>query len=1294
MAGAKRRWTLLLAVTVLLAGTVLNAIAQTALAQQASSGSLTAKLTDLHSTPIDGATVVVRNRATSAEMRATTVKNGTYLFPALEAGEYTIEAESPERGRGRLEGIVIAAGHEARVQAAMQFELPAPRHIQITFHEIPAETPLLTAKMTDEPMRLLPSRMRLIPGFGWKEIPAETALVSTEIALEIPRLLTPPMRLIPGFGWLEIPSETPLVKAEFALKRLRTLAGMYAQDVTRPKTAAAPLPGSPMNSDAPGDMGMKRGTTMEAQGTTPLHPNAARTNAQSGDPVAAAVTSTLTAAELQSLPINGRRWEEFVLDTSAAVSPAGSTQSSMRGASQQPVETSVDGASTSMAFGTTGSRSGSQASAAQSGNGQEEMSQSWNGGRGFAVSESAIREVQTAAGNVEARSMRSAGGRVNVETQGGDNELHGQGFLFDRQNTWGARNPFTQWVQNTGTTAAPVFTSVPYTPPDHEMNWGIGMGSRIRRNKLFWFAALDNSHRNDAGVATVKNAAQFFNTLEPTSQQILYLSARLGETQNQAYNDYLGIATTGYTAAGLEQLANLLGPAQRTSAQWTGFARLDWQAAERHRFTLEGIGANWDSPGGGYTRVSETVGNHSFGSSQASEQWLLARWEAWATPNLLYVTQASAGRDILSMHAETPSAFEQTLNKNIWGQIPQIVVNSSYGFTIGNPARFGQGSYPDERLFHAQEMVDWTRNSLLVKAGFEMSHNADTTGMLRNQTGTYSYSSTANFISDALAFEKYGFSGALDASNPHNCNQAGTALGNLPCYSYYSQAMGPTGWHVSTNDWASYATAQWQPNKRMVASLGLRWEREQMPPPIPTLANSDLPLTEKLPSLGNNWGPRFSLAVGGGKRHQPVLRMGYGMYYDRIHNATLETAMTHTGSANGDLNFFMRPTDDLPNHPGGAPPFPYVFAGKPLSIVKPGAVEFAPNFRNSEIHQAVVAVSESLPGHVQVSASAQLSLGRRLPIAMDTNFDPSVNPGTITYAVVDATGKGPIKTAQITVPFYATWPTASDTAGRANTSYQQITEIMSRANSTYEAATLNLNRYGNRGLSLYAHYTYSHAMDWNPNESTLVTGSDVLDPADFSQEYGTSNLDMRHSASATVIYRAPWKLHGHAKLFGNGWMLSGVGHFRSGLPYTMRTTGSLAERYTSSATIVGLGPGMNGSGGDNRVYGVGRNTYRYPSAWKADMRLSKRFDLGQMRQLDLLAESFNLFNHQNVTSIETTGYYIEAGGTSGSFPSLHYLTQGTTGTAATTPSFGQPRNVNATNFYRERQIQLGLRMRF
>jgi hypothetical protein len=303
------------------------------------------------------------------------------------------------------------------------------------------------------------------------------------------------------------------------------------------------------------------------------------------------------------------------------------------------------------------------------------------------------------------------------------------------------------------------------------------------------------------------------------------------------------------------------------------------------------------------------------------------------------------------------------------------------------------------------------------------------------------------------------------------------------------------------------------------------------------------------------------------------------------------------------------------------------------------------------------------------------------------------------------------------VPFYATWPSrtsSTGTAARLNPDYQQISEIMSRANSTYEALMVRIAREGRRGLSLHAHYTYAHAMDWNPNNTTLVAGSDVLDPANFSQEYGTSNLDVRHSAAVLAIFDAPWKLRGSAGRIGNGWMLSGIGQFRSGVPYTMRTSGSLPEEFTTTgATIVGLGPGMNGSGGDNRVYGlgnngiaynIGRNTFRYPNAWKADMRLGKKFDLGETRQLELLVESFNLFNHQNVTELETTGYSIESGGT-GSLPTLCYLTINTNGYASCgtttisgkgTPiaAFGQSLNVNATNFYRERQIQIGLRMRF
>jgi hypothetical protein len=823
----------------------------------------------------------------------------------------------------------------------------------------------------------------------------------------------------------------------------------------------------------------------------------------------------------------------------------------------------------------------------------------------------------------------------------------------------------------------------------------VGVGSRIRRRKLFWFAAYDGSLRNDPGVASVRHPDSFF--AQPTNDEMQVLSARLGLSSVNPVAEGLA-AYSGL----LESLSGLLGPTTRTAKQWVGFGRIDWQAAERHRFTLEGTGARWNSPGGGLTRVAEPYGSHSFGTSRASEVWLLGRWEAFVTPNLLAVTQGSVGRHILAAGADTPSAFEQTLNVNVWRQLPQMVVDSRYGFTMGNPSRFGSGSYPDEHLYQVQEAVDWVHGSLLVKAGADWRHNADFTSMVRNHTGTYHYSTVENFASDALVFGKYGLTNALDRFDQHNCDQRGRAwrdstsqlhgLGYLPCYSWYSQTMGPTDWFVSTNDLAGFFTAQWQPAKRFVMSTALRWEREYFPPPIALVDNPALPLTRKVPSPGDEWGPRVSLAWGSGESRWPVLRAGYGIYFGRTQNSVLETALTQTGSFKGDLNFFMRPTDNLAG--GGAPPFPYVLAGEPTTVIKPGAIQFAPGFKNPEVHQAEVTVQEKLPGHVQVSASAMVSMGRRLPVTIDTNFDPATNPGTITYAVIDGLNAGPIKAQRITVPFFASWPAAGSptgTAGRLDANYRQISELMSRANSTYEAAMLRVSRFTRSGIGFHARYTYAHAMDWNPNESALISGSSVLDPLDFRQEYGTSDLDIRHSASGMLIWQAPWKLRGGEGYFANGWMVSGIGQFHSGLPFTMRTAGSIPEEFdTSGGAIVGLGPSMNGYGGDNRVYGVGRNTYRYPLTWKADVRMGKKFNLGPMRELELMAESFNLFNHQNVTRLETVGYYMAPGSSAGSLPTLNFLTGLKTGQT----EFGKPLDVNATDFFRPRQFDFGMRMRF
>ena len=860
--------------------------AQFLTAQTPQSGEIAGRLTDLQSIPVDGAEVTVRNEATGAEARTATQKNGSFSFSGLDAGTYTVVAESKQLGRGMLEGIYVTPGHETHVRAAMEFELAPPEPARAAVHEIePVATAVSSgAKARDEsvdPMRGLKPPPPSVSGLSTAKTRINPGPTGRTSSSAVGTEQTSPR----GERRAASQIARPAVKQNLAVVKAKATGAVPVPSVDKPTAASAtPIPSvvKPKESSAkllpiaPEQKAITRtlpagwslaiseaaaGVVQGAAELSQTRPKRAQVAHQNADPVTPVVTTKLSGAELQALPASGRRWQDFVLDTPAAATVAGGrTQASLRGAGQEPAETTIDGANFRLAFGGQGGYgpgSSGPGSNGQGGREQNGMAQAWAGGRGAQVAEAAIREVEMAAGNAEAEGARTAGGRVNVETIGGANGLHGQGFVFDRQNTWGAQNPFTQWVKETtpangSTVPVPVFTPESYTPPDHETVWGVGLGSQIRRNKMFWFAALDSYRRNDPGLAMVKHpylvepvsgctigpcteTTGFFE--QPTNDQMQALSSRLGLSPSNPIAEGLA-AYSGM----LETLGGLLGPAPRTAAQWVGFARLDWQAAERHHFTLEAIGADWDSPGGGLTRVSETYGNHSFGSSEASEELLLGRWEAFITPNLLMVTQGSAGHDLMSAHAETPSAYEQTLLAgNTWGQLPQIVVDSRYGFTIGNPSRLGPAVIRMSGCSRRRRSWTGCTRQFAVKSGFEIGHNEDAIGVLRNQTGTYNYSSVENFASDALVFAEYGIGGELNpmtsttATRRGRCGEIQAELaraGALPCYSYYSQTMGPTEWNLSTNDWAVCTTAQWQPRKHLMVSAGLRWEREQLPPPI------------------------------------------------------------------------------------------------------------------------------------------------------------------------------------------------------------------------------------------------------------------------------------------------------------------------------------------------------------------------------------------------------------------------------------------------------------------------------
>src|ERR1041384_2748568 len=170
---------------------------------------------------------------------------------------------------------------------------------------------------------------------------------------------------------------------------------------------------------------------------------------------------TLNQVAISNLPINGGRWSSFALLTPGVVSNAsGFGLLSFRGISTLLNNNTVDGADNNQAFFS------------------EERGRTR---AGYSTAKVAVEEFQVNTSNYSAEYGRSAGGVVNTVTKSGTNSLHGEGYFYDRDNDWGAINPFT--TLTTGS-AATGFTTSPYKPTDWRKIAGFGVGGALVKDQL------------------------------------------------------------------------------------------------------------------------------------------------------------------------------------------------------------------------------------------------------------------------------------------------------------------------------------------------------------------------------------------------------------------------------------------------------------------------------------------------------------------------------------------------------------------------------------------------------------------------------------------------------------------------------------------------------------------------------------------------------------------------------------------------------------------------------------------
>jgi Carboxypeptidase regulatory-like domain len=184
-----------------------------------------------------------------------------------------------------------------------------------------------------------------------------------------------------------------------------------------------------------------------------------------------ALSTNIDETSIDELPSNSRRWSYFALLTPAvAPDQQGYGLLSFRGISVLLNNNTLDGADNNQAFFS------------------EERGRTRTA---YFASQASVREFQVNTSNYSAEYGRAAGGVVNTVTRSGTNHLHGNAFLFDRDNTWGARNPFTQLAQ---LQADSTVAAVPVAPRDDRQQWGIAAGGPVRTDRIFWFFTYDQFH--------------------------------------------------------------------------------------------------------------------------------------------------------------------------------------------------------------------------------------------------------------------------------------------------------------------------------------------------------------------------------------------------------------------------------------------------------------------------------------------------------------------------------------------------------------------------------------------------------------------------------------------------------------------------------------------------------------------------------------------------------------------------------------------------------------------------------
>jgi len=236
------------------------------------------------------------------------------------------------------------------------------------------------------------------------------------------------------------------------------------------------------------------------------------------------VSQVVNSQQIQDLPINGRRVDNFVLLTPGVTNDGNFGLLTFRG----------------IANGN---------SFLLDGNDSTERFFMENNGRTRIVSQisqDAVQEFEVVSANFSAEYGRASGGVVNTVTRSGTNDLHGTGYWFYRNQNFNAHDPFAS-----------------INPPDTRHEVGGSLGGALLKDKLFFFLNGEYAHRDFPFADSYVRAG----VIDPVNQ--VWIGCGLPATPAQCS------AING-------QLPRFFGQTPRNFSQKLGFGRLDYHLSDHN----------------------------------------------------------------------------------------------------------------------------------------------------------------------------------------------------------------------------------------------------------------------------------------------------------------------------------------------------------------------------------------------------------------------------------------------------------------------------------------------------------------------------------------------------------------------------------------------------------------------------------------------------------------------------------------------------------------------------------------